>query len=113
MLFRSAKLGLAKNAYSITFQLRLGRDRWIEPYTEQRIRELAEAGVKNLAVVCPAFVADCLETLEEIGIRLRDEWLSLGGSSLHLVPCVNDHTLWVDGFAEHLKSYSNRQGSAA
>lgn len=74
---------------SSAFQSRLGPRPWIQPYTDERLPELAESGVRRLAVFCPSFVADCLETLEEVGIRLRDQWHSLGGEELWLAPCPN------------------------
>ncbi|PAU85663.1 ferrochelatase [Pseudomonas sp. WN033] len=88
-------LGLAPEQWSQAFQSRLGRDKWIEPYTETRIDELAAQGVKRLLVLCPAFVADCIETLEEIGDRAREQFIEAGGQELVLVPCLNDHPQWV------------------
>lgn len=88
--------GLKPGQYSIAFQSRLGRARWLEPYTEQRIRELAAAGVRKLLVLCPAFVTDCLETLEEIEIRGNEVFQEAGGSQLLLIPCLNSHPEWVD-----------------
>ena len=64
---------------------------------------LRDKGVRRLAVVCPSFVADCLETLEEIGIRAREQWLALGGEELVLIPCVNAHPLWVDALATWIR----------
>jgi len=81
--------------YSVSFQSRLGRDPWLRPYTDQEIRRLAARGTKKLAIICPAFVADCLETLEEIGIRGRATFLDAGGDELILIPCLNDHPLWL------------------
>lgn len=81
--------------YSIAFQSRLGRDPWLTPYTDQTIVDLAESGVKHLRVICPAFVADCLETLEEIGEAGRELFLHHGGESFELIPCLNDHPQWV------------------
>jgi protoporphyrin/coproporphyrin ferrochelatase len=75
--------------YSIAFQSRLGRTKWIEPYTEEKLTELANQGIKNLAIVCPSFVADCLETLEEIGIRANKLWHQLTNHNLTLIPCLN------------------------
>jgi ferrochelatase len=95
----AARLGLAGGAYTVTFQSRLGRTPWIKPYTDLVIPELATAGKKRLAVFCPAFVADCLETLEEIGLRARDQFLALGGASLALVPSLNATSQWVDALA--------------
>jgi len=88
-------LGLAEGAFSTSFQSRLGRDPWIRPYTDLRLPELARAGVKRLAVLCPSFAADCLETLEEIGLRGREQWRAVGGEALELVPCANAHPAFV------------------
>ncbi|TLP63528.1 MULTISPECIES: ferrochelatase [Pseudomonas] len=87
--------GIAPGNWSAAFQSRLGRAKWIEPYTETRLDELAAAGVKKLLVLCPAFVADCIETLEEIGMRGREQFVEAGGQELVLVPCLNDHPEWV------------------
>ena len=84
-------LGLSREHWTLSFQSRLGRTPWIKPYTDEVLPELAARGVRRLAVVCPSFVADCLETLEEIGLRARDQWLALGGEELVLIPCVNAH----------------------
>jgi ferrochelatase len=81
--------------YSISFQSRLGRDPWLKPYTDQELVRLAMAGVKRLLVMCPAFVADCLETLEEIGLRGRDTFLRAGGKDFRLIPCLNEHPRWL------------------
>jgi ferrochelatase len=88
-------LGLAPGSFSLAFQSRLGRDPWIRPYTDVRLPELALAGVKRLAVLCPSFAADCLETLEEIGIRGAEQWREAGGEALELVPCANAHPAFV------------------
>lgn len=82
--------------FSVAFQSRLGRDPWIKPYTDIEIPKLAQRGVKKLLVICPAFVSDCLETLEEIGIRGRTAFLNAGGSDLHLIPCLNTHPKWIE-----------------
>jgi ferrochelatase len=97
---RSAELfaeraGLLAGKWSVSFQSRLGRAKWIEPYTEARLDELGRAGVKRLLVMCPAFVADCIETLEEIGQRGQEQFRAAGGEELVLVPCLNDHPQWV------------------
>jgi ferrochelatase len=89
-------LNLSPQQYGMSFQSRLGRTPWITPYTDQCIDELAKRGVHRLAIACPSFVADCLETLEEIGIRARDQWKRLGGEQLSLVPCLNDSDAWVE-----------------
>jgi ferrochelatase len=92
-------LGLGPGDHSLSFQSRLGRTAWIQPYTDRVLPELAARGVKRLAVVCPAFVADCLETLEEIAIRGREQWLELGGEALELVPSLNAEPAWVEAVA--------------
>ncbi|MHA6494070.1 ferrochelatase [Pseudomonas borbori] len=91
----AARAGLRPEQWSVAFQSRLGRAKWIEPYTEARLEELAQQGVKKLLVMCPAFVADCIETLEEIGDRGLEQFRAAGGESLQLVPCLNDHPSWV------------------
>ncbi|MCG8591982.1 MAG: ferrochelatase [Proteobacteria bacterium] len=94
---------------SVAFQSRLGRTPWIQPFTDERLPELAAAGVKRLAILCPAFVADCLETVEEIGIRARDQWSALGGDALLQVPCPNAHPTWIRAVADLVR----REVSAA
>jgi ferrochelatase len=92
----ASELGLAADRYTICFQSRLGRTPWIEPYTDHVIDRLGKAGTKRLAVLCPAFVADCLETVEEIGIRAREQFKAAGGDELVLVPSLNATKAWVD-----------------
>ncbi len=87
---------LAVTNYTVCFQSRLGRTPWITPHTDVVIEELAKAGVKRLAVMCPAFVADCLETLEEIGIRAKEQWQAAGGDDLVLVPSLNATPAWIE-----------------
>jgi ferrochelatase len=98
------ELGLADEAHSLAFQSRLGRDPWIKPYTDLRLPELAADGVKRLAVLCPSFAADCLETLEEVGIRGAEQWRALGGEALELVPCVNATPAFVHFLAERVRA---------
>ena len=83
-------------AHSVSFQSRLGRDPWLKPFTDHEFVRLAQSGVKNLAVICPAFVSDCLETLEEIGLSGREQFLEAGGESFQLIPCLNEHPLWIE-----------------
>ena len=90
------KANVPKAKYSISFQSRLGRDPWLKPYTDYELPRLASAGVKKLLVICPAFVSDCLETLEEIGLRGRDTFREAGGRDFALIPCLNEHPLWLD-----------------
>lgn len=90
------QMGLPDGKWSVSFQSRLGRAKWIEPYTETRLDELAKGGTRKLLVMCPAFVADCIETLEEIGDRGREQFIEAGGEELTLVPCLNDHPQWIE-----------------
>lgn len=87
---------LPVDKFSIAFQSRLGRAKWLEPNTEDVLIQLAQQGVKKVLVICPAFTADCLETLEEIGIRGDEVFREHGGESLQLIPCLNDHPAWVN-----------------
>jgi len=81
--------------FSVSFQSRLGRDPWLKPYTDSEFVRLAQSGVKKLLVMCPAFVSDCLETLEEVAIRGRETFLQAGGKEFTLIPCLNDHPQWI------------------
>ena len=93
-------LGLSKHQYRVSFQSRLGRTPWIKPYTDFILPELIEQGIRNIAVACPSFVADCLETLEEIKIRAREQWESLGGNRFIFIPCLNTEPLWITAMAK-------------
>lgn len=92
----ASALELSPPQYRVTFQSRLGRTPWIRPFTDHEVTALAEAGVKRLAVLVPSFTADCLETLEEIGIRARAAFKAAGGEELVAIPCVNSHPRWVE-----------------
>ena len=92
-------LGLAADRYLVTFQSRFGRTEWLQPYTEPTLIELARQGVNRVDVICPGFVADCLETLEEIGIGARQAFLANGGREFQLVPCLNESPEWIDALA--------------
>ena len=92
-------LGLKDN-YRVSFQSRLGRQKWIEPYTEDMYKELASQGVKKLAVICPGFSVDGLETLEEIALGGKESFLAQGGDSFHFVPCLNSDPGWVMACAQ-------------
>ncbi|MGE0529442.1 MAG: ferrochelatase [Bdellovibrionales bacterium] len=98
-----ARLEWPQASMSVSFQSRLGRRPWIQPYTDHMITDLAARGFKRVLVSCPSFVADCLETLEEVGMRLREQFLELGGENLQLVPALNDEDLWVTSFAAMIK----------
>ena len=88
-LMREA-LGWPDEKLRLTFQSRFGKATWLQPYTEQTLKELAESGIKKVAVICPGFSSDCVETLEEINIRAREVFISHGGSDFTLIPCLND-----------------------
>jgi protoporphyrin/coproporphyrin ferrochelatase len=94
---------LTPDQYSISFQSRLGRAKWLEPGTEATLEKLARQGVKNVLVICPAFVTDCLETLEEIEIRGAEVFKAAGGKTLTLIPCLNDQAAWVSTLANWTK----------
>jgi ferrochelatase len=97
-------LELADGRWSIAFQSRLGRTPWIRPFTDEVLPALAARAVRRLAVLCPSFVADCLETVEEIGVRARAQWSALGGEALDLVPCPNAHPVWVASLAGWIRA---------
>lgn len=96
----AALAGIPPDSYQVTFQSRLGRDPWIRPYTDEVVPELAQAGVRRVAVLSPAFVADCLETLEELAMRARESFIDAGGEDLFLVPSLNDSDVWVDALTQ-------------
>jgi protoporphyrin/coproporphyrin ferrochelatase len=89
------QLHIPEQKYSQSFQSRLGRTKWLEPYTVLRLQQLPKQGVKKLLVVCPAFVSDCLETLEEIEIAGKETFLEAGGEEFKLIPCLNAQEQWV------------------
>lgn len=95
-------LGLSQDQFSVAFQSRLGPDPWLKPYTAKTIEEFPEKGVKKLLVACPAFVADCLETIEEIGMEAKEEFLEAGGEAFTMIPCLNDQDPWVDLLAGYI-----------
>ncbi|WP_295769753.1 ferrochelatase [uncultured Mucilaginibacter sp.] len=90
------RLNIPKEKYTLTFQSRLGRDPWMQPYTSEVIAQLAKKGVKRLLVFCPAFVADCLETIFEVSVEYDEEFKHAGGEHVQLVESLNDSPLWID-----------------
>lgn len=106
------RLGLARDRYRITFQSRFGKARWIEPYTEPTLVDLAQNGVKSVDVVCPGFTSDCLETLEEIDIEARQAFLRAGGETFHYIECLNDSPAWSRALADlaerHLQGWPTK-----
>lgn len=89
------QLQLKSKQYATVFQSRLGKTPWIKPYNDEYLAVLIQKGIKNLAIACPSFVIDCLETLEEIAIRLKAQWEKCGGVGFTMVPCLNDDASWI------------------
>ena len=100
----ASNLDLKPDEFTTCFQSQFGKDEWIGPSFEDLLVELPKRGIKSIAVACPSFVADCLETLEEIGIRGREEFREAGGEELTLVPCINDYPLWVRAAANIIRA---------
>jgi ferrochelatase len=88
-------LDLNASQYTVSFQSRFGKAKWLEPYTETTLQALARGGARRVDVVCPGFTSDCLETLEEIAQEGRAAFLAAGGKSFHYIPCLNDDTAWI------------------
>ena len=95
----SEKLNLTKHQFIVTFQSRFGAAKWLQPYTEPTLVSLAEKKIKRVDVICPGFVSDCLETLEEIGIAARKAFLRAGGEQFRLIPCLNESPEWIAALA--------------
>jgi protoporphyrin/coproporphyrin ferrochelatase len=93
-------LGLSKAQYKVTFQSRLGRAQWLQPYTEPTLIAMAKSGTQRVDVVCPGFTSDCLETLEEINQEAREAFLHAGGKTFHYIPCLNDDPAWITALCE-------------
>jgi ferrochelatase len=88
-------LGLTTVECRVTFQSRFGKAEWLQPYTAPTLKELGAAGVRRADVFCPGFTADCLETIEEIGMEVRDEFVHAGGKEFHRIPCLNASPAWI------------------
>ncbi len=97
------KLQLTKEKYSFSFQSRLGRDEWLKPYTAVRLEQMPNEGIKKLLVACPAFISDCLETLEEIAEEGKEIFLHAGGENFTMIPCLNVHPFWVKTIAGYVR----------
>lgn len=106
-------LGLEPSQYTVSFQSRFGKAKWLEPYTEPTLRELGRRAVNRVDVVCPGFTADCLETLEEIAQEGRDAFLQSGGKAFHYIPCLNDETEWIRAMGalceQHLAGWPTKE----
>lgn len=113
----SEQLGIPANDYLVTFQSRLGRAEWLQPYTEHTLVTLAQQGVRRVDVVCPGFTSDNLETLEEIDQEARAAFLGAGGAEFHYIPCLNDRPDWVRALTsiaeQHLLGWDTRGGPDA
>ncbi|CAN5311680.1 ferrochelatase [soil metagenome] len=92
-------LGLTEEQYAVCFQSRLGKAEWLQPYTTATVRKLAKEGVKRIDVICPGFPSDCLETLEEIAIEARKDFLTAGGTEFNYIPCLNESHAWITALA--------------
>ena len=101
-------LQLSRNEYTVCFQSRFGKAKWLEPYTEPTVREWARSGCRSIQVVCPGFVSDCLETLEEIAMEVKAAFLEEGGTHFDYIPCLNDSDAWLD--AMHTIALSHMAG---
>ena len=96
----AAALGLAKEDWLVTFQSRFGRAEWVKPYTQPTVEALARKGVKTVDVVCPGFVSDCIETLEEIDMEVHNAFVGAGGKRFRYIHCLNDAPLWIHALAD-------------
>lgn len=105
------KSGIAREKTAVSFQSRLLRDPWLGPYTDFELKRFGQEGVKKIKVMCPAFVSDCLETIEEIGMRGVEEFTEAGGESLTLVPCMNSHPSWIEFLSNRIRQWQEGLGS--
>ena len=99
------RAGIPKEKWLLSFQSRLAGEPWLQPYTDHELERLGKAGVKRLLVMTPAFVSDCLETLEEIAMTGRKTFLEAGGGSFKQIPCMNEHPLWVDFLQKRIQQW--------
>lgn len=99
------KANIPSHKFSISFQSRLGREPWLKPYTDHRLQEFPKQGIKKILVICPSFVADCLETLEEIAISGKQSFLDAGGSEFTHIPCLNNHPAWIHFLTQKIQSW--------
>jgi ferrochelatase len=95
----AAELGLTEGQYLVTFQSRFGKAEWLQPYTAPTVQQLARQGVKRIDVICPGFAGDCLETIEEIAMEVKHDFLAAGGGEFRYIPCLNERPLWIHALA--------------
>jgi ferrochelatase len=111
------QLNLRPEQYQLTFQSRFGKAEWLQPYTQPTVEALAKSGVKRVDVVCPGFTSDCLETLEEINMEVREAFLHTGGKEFHYIPCLNDNLDWIraltDIAEQHLAGWATQPAPSA
>lgn len=105
-------LGLPQERYGQSFQSRLGRQPWLRPYTAEVLQQLPSRGIRRLLVACPAFVSDCLETLEEIALQGKEAFMEAGGTSFEMIPCLNTHPGWISAL-EHWISEDRQTAPAS
>ncbi|MGZ8316197.1 MAG: ferrochelatase, partial [Telluria sp.] len=96
----AAKLRLAPEDYVVTFQSRFGKAEWLQPYTASTVQQLAREGVGRIDVICPGFTSDCLETLEEIAMEVKQDFMTAGGKEFNYIPCLNESPAWITALAE-------------
>lgn len=99
-------LNLSPDRWTISFQSQFGREAWLQPYTDDMLHDLGESAVRSLAVACPGFTADCLETLDEVGREGAHQFSEAGGEDFKLVPCLNGHPVWLDAMADIVREES-------
>jgi ferrochelatase len=113
----ATQLGLAQGEYEVSFQSRFGKAEWLQPYTAPTLVKLAKQGVKRVDVMCPGFTSDCLETLEEIAMEARTDFLTAGGQDFHYIPCLNETPAWIHALADvaeqHMAGWPTRHSTAA
>ncbi len=102
--------GVPKEKYSVSFQSRLGKDPWLKPYTDYELVRLAQEGKKKMMVICPAFVADCLETIEEIGMRGCMDFMAASGKEFTRIPCMNEHPVWITALENMVARFAPERG---
>lgn len=101
------RLGIPREKTVLAFQSRLGRDPWLTPQTDVTVERLGHEGKKKVLVICPSFVTDCLETLEEVAEGCKETFEEAGGEHLKLVPCLNENTKWIDFLAGRCRRWIN------
>jgi protoporphyrin/coproporphyrin ferrochelatase len=113
----AGQLGLLPENYTVTFQSRFGKAKWLEPYTQPTVEQLARGGTGRVDVICPGFTGDCLETLEEIGMEVRHAFLAAGGKEFHYISCLNDDPAWIAALGaiaeQHLAGWPTQEAVSA